>query len=184
LRQHQNLNVMKRNKTLIPTEKIDRAILYIRGVKVMIDSDLAELYGVSTSRLNEQVKRNSDRFPEDFMFQLTLEEKQEVIANCDHLKKLKYSPYLPFAFTEHGSVMLASVVNSKVAIIANIQIVRTFVKLREMLDSNKQLSVKLEELEKKYDKQFLIVFEAIRQLMSPENTEREPIGYKIKTSKK
>lgn len=175
---------MKLNKTLVPVEKIDRAIIHIRGVKVMIDADLAELYGVSTSRLNEQVKRNKDRFPEDFMFQLTLEEKQEVVANCDHLKKLKYSPYLPFAFTEHGSVMLASVVNSKVAIIANIQIVRSFVKLREMLDSNKQLAVRLEELEKKYDKQFLVVFEAIRQLMSPGNIEREPIGYKIKTNKK
>lgn len=168
----------------MPTEKIYRAILSIRGVKVMIDTDLAELYRVSTSRLNEQVKRNRERFPEDFMFQLTTEEKEEVIANCDHLKKLKYSPYLPFAFTEHGSVMLASVINSKVAILANIQIVRSFVKLREILDSNKQLAVKLEELEKKYDKQFRIVFDAIRQLMSPEKTEREPVGYKIKTNKK
>jgi hypothetical protein len=175
---------MKLKNTLMPTEKIYRAILSIRGVKVMIDTDLAELYRVSTSRLNEQVKRNRERFPEDFMFQLTTEEKEEVIANCDHLKKLKYSPYLPFAFTEHGSVMLASVINSKVAILANIQIVRSFVKLREILDSNKQLAVKLEELEKKYDKQFRIVFDAIRQLMSPEKTEREPVGYKIKTNKK
>ena len=174
---------MKLSKTVMPTEKIDRAILNIRGVKVMIDADLAELYGVSTSRLNEQVKRNRDRFPADFMFQLTMEEKEDVIANCDHLKKLKYSPYLPFAFTEHGSVMLASVINSKVAILANIQIVRSFVKLREILDSNKLLSVRLEELEKKYDKQFRVVFEAIRQLMSPEKTEREPIGYKIKANK-
>ena len=150
----------------------------------MIDTDLAELYGVSTSRLNEQVKRNRERFPEDFMFQLTIEEKEEVIANCDHLKKLKYSPHLPFAFTEHGSVMLASVVNSKVAIMANIQIVRSFVKLREILESNKKLANKLEELERKYDKQFSVVFDAIRQLMSPEQTEREPVGYKIKTHKK
>jgi len=151
----------------------------------MIDADLAELYGVSTSRLNEQVKRNKERFPADFMFQLTLKEKEEVIANCDHLTKLKYSPHLPFVFTEHGSVMLASVINSNIAILANIQIVRSFVKLREILDSNKKLAGKLEELEKKYDKQFRIVFEAIRQLMSPEvQTEREPMGYKIKTNKK
>jgi hypothetical protein len=176
---------MKLKNTLVPIEKIDRAILNIRGIKVMIDADLAELYGVSTSRLNEQVKRNKERFPVDFMFQLTLQEKEEVIANCDHLIKLKYSPHLPFVFTEHGSVMLASVINSKIAILANIQIVRSFVKLREILDSNKKLAGKLEELEKKYDKQFRIVFDAIRQLMSPEvQTEREPMGYKIKTHKK
>lgn len=176
---------MKLKNTLVPIEKIDRVILNIRGIKVMIDADLAELYGVSTSRLNEQVKRNKERFPADFMFQLTLKEKEEVIANCDHLTKLKYSPHLPFVFTEHGSVMLASVINSKIAILANIQIVRSFVKLREILDSNKKLAGKLEELEKKYDKQFRIVFEAIRQLMSPEvQTEREPMGYKIKTNKK
>jgi hypothetical protein len=175
---------MQLKNTLMPTEKIYRAILSIRGVKVMIDTDLAELYSVSTSRLNEQVKRNRERFPEDFMFQLTIEEKEEVIANCDHLKKLKYSPHLPFAFTEHGSVMLASVVNSKVAIMANIQIVRSFVKLCEILESNKKLANKLDELERKYDKQFSVVFDAIRQLMSPEQTEREPKGYKIKTHKK
>ncbi|MCD4735354.1 MAG: ORF6N domain-containing protein [Bacteroidales bacterium] len=89
------------NKSLIPTEKIDRAILIIRGHKVMLDSDLAEIYGVKTSRLNEQVKRNKNRFPNDFMFQLTNHEKQEVIANCDHLEKLKFSRTNPYAFTEH-----------------------------------------------------------------------------------
>ncbi|MCD4675765.1 MAG: ORF6N domain-containing protein, partial [Desulfobacula sp.] len=96
------------NKSLIPTEKIDRAILIIRGHKVMLDSDLAEIYGVKTSRLNEQVKRNKDRFPNDFMFQLTSHEKQEVIANCDHLEKLKFSRTNPYAFTEHGTIMLAN----------------------------------------------------------------------------
>ena len=104
------------NKSLIPTEKIDRAILIIRGHKVMLDSDLAEIYGVKTSRLNEQVKRNKDRFPEDFMFQLTSNEKQEVIANCDHLEKLKFSRTNPYAFTEHGTIMLANVLNTSTAI--------------------------------------------------------------------
>ena len=98
-----------RNLAIIPGEKIDRAILLIRGHKVMLDTDLAEIYGVKTSRLNEQVKRNSDRFPEDFMFQLTDQEKEEVIANCDHLVKIKFSRTNPYAFTEHGTIMLASI---------------------------------------------------------------------------
>jgi hypothetical protein len=101
-------------------------ILEIRGQKVMIDRDIAELYGVLTKRLNEQVKRNNKRFPTDFMFQLTVEEKTEVVANCDHLKNLKYSPNLPFAFTEHGAVMLASVLNSDRAIEVNVRIVKLF----------------------------------------------------------
>jgi hypothetical protein len=112
--------------------EIASRILWIRGKKVMLDRDLAELYGVTTKRLNEQVKRNSSRFPEDFMFQLTQEEKKEVVANCDHLKTLIFSPNLPFAFTEHGAVMLASVLNSETAIQANIQIVMVFTRLTEM----------------------------------------------------
>jgi hypothetical protein len=103
---HQKLSV-------IPDELIMNKILFVRGLKVMIDGDLAELYGVTTKRLNEQVKSNIKRFPEDFMFQLTEIEKQQVVANCDHLKNLKFSPYLPFVFTEHGAVMLASVLNSE-----------------------------------------------------------------------
>ena len=107
---------MKDKYSIIPVERIERAILLIRGQKVMLDADLAALYGVTTKRLNEQVKRNRDRFPYDFMFQLTQEEKGEVVANCDHLKKLKFSPSLPYAFTEHGVVMLASILNSIVAV--------------------------------------------------------------------
>src|SRR6478609_6546451 len=99
--------------SLVPVERIERAILFIRGEKVMLDSDLAEIYGVSTKRLNEQVKRNAKRFPSDFMFQLTETEKTEVVANCDHLAKLKFSPHLPYAFTEHGALMLANVLNSE-----------------------------------------------------------------------
>jgi len=98
---------------IIPDEVIMNKIIIIRNLRVMIDSDMAELYGVSTKRLNEAVKRNLKRFPIDFMFQLTITEKEELVANCDHLKKLKFSPYLPFVFTEHGAVMLASVLNSE-----------------------------------------------------------------------
>lgn len=168
------------NKNLIPTEKIDRAILLIRGQKIMLDSDLAEIYGVKTSRLNEQVKRNKDRFPHDFMFQLTNEEKQEVIANCDHLEKLKFSRTNPYAFTEHGTIMLANVLNTKTAIETSVLIVRAFVKLRELLSTHKELERKILELESKYDKQFQLIFEAIRELMHQEQLDknRPAIGFK------
>ena len=131
------------NKSLIPTEKIDRAILIIRGHKVMLDSDLAAIYVVKTGRLNEQVKRNKDRFPNDFMFQLTNHEKQEVIANCDHLENLKFSRTNPYAFTEHGTIMLANVLSTPTAIETSVLIVRTFVKLRELLSTHKELERKI-----------------------------------------
>ena len=114
-------------------------IIMVRGKKIMIDRDLAELYGVTTKQLNQQVKRNAKRFPEDFMFQLTGDEKDEVVTNCDHLRTLKFSPVLPFAFTEQGAVMLASVLNSERAIEMNIQIVRVFTKIREMLLAHKDI---------------------------------------------
>jgi hypothetical protein len=163
---------------LIPQEVIEKKILLIRSEKVMLDSDLAELYGVTTKRLNEQVKRNRSRFPSDFMFQLTEIEKSEVVANCDHLKKLKFSSGLPYAFTEHGAIMLATVLNSPVAVQASIHIVRAFVRLRQILASNAELAKKLESLEKKYDSQFKIVFDAIRQLMSPPETKKQKIGFR------
>mgnify|MGYP001560717157 CR=1 FL=1 len=162
---------------IIPLETIERRILLIRGHKVMIDADLADIYGVTTKRLNEQVKRNRDRFPEDFMMQLTEKEKAEVVANCDHLKKLKYSPALPNVFTEHGAIMIATILNSPVAVQASIQVVRAFVKLREMLATHKDLARKLNEMEKKYDAQFKVVFDAIRQLMTPPETKRKRIGF-------
>lgn len=179
-----NLEIMEKNN-LIPIEKIDRAILFIRGQKVMIDSDLAAIYGVKTSRLNEQVKRNKDRFPPDFMFQLTTEEKQEVIANCDHLEKLKFSRTNPYAFTEHGTIMLANVLNTPTAVETGVLIVRAFVKLREILSSHKELEGKIMELESKYDKQFKLIFEAIRELMHQEKLDenRPKIGYKIRIEK-
>jgi len=114
----------------------------------MLDADLAELYGVTTKRLNEQVKRNRNRFPEDFMLQLTEEEKIDVVANCDHLKRLRFSPNLPHAFTEHGAIMLASILNSPIAVQASIHVVRAFVRLRQILASNADLARKLDTLER------------------------------------
>jgi hypothetical protein len=165
-------------KDLIPVEVIEKKILLIRGHKVMLDADLAVLYGVTTKRLNEQVKRNRNRFPEDFMFQLTEKEKVEVVANCDHLKRLKFSPNLPYAFTEHGAIMLATVLNSPIAVHASIQVVRAFVRLRKIIASNKELALKIEELEKKYDVQFKVVFEAIRELMTPPEPKHRCIGFR------
>ncbi len=165
-------------KDLIPVETIEKKILLICGHKVMIDSDLAVLYGVTTKRLNEQVKRNRDRFPEEFMFRLTESEKAEVVANCDHLKRLKFSPNLPCAFTEHGAIMLATVLNSPLAVQTSIQIVKTFIKLRQMLADNAELARKLKALEKKYDLQFKVVFDAIRHLMAPQATPRSKIGFR------
>lgn len=147
----------------------------------MLDTDLADIYGLKTSRLNEQVKRNKDRFPDDFMFQLSDEEKAEVIANRDHLEKLKFSSTNPYAFTEHDTIMLASVLNTPAAIQTSVLIVRAFVKLREILSANKELEKKLFDLESRYDKQFALVFQAIRELMHQGTTtkERPKIDYKI-----
>ena len=171
---------MTKSSALVPIERIESLIFLIRGHKVMIDADLAELYGVTTKRLNEQVKRNKGRFPRDFMFQLTTKEKAEVIANCDHLQKLKFSSALPYAFTEHGAVMLASVLNSPVAVEASIQVVRAFVKLREILGTHRKLAVKLMELESRmqgHDDDITALFEAIRQLMEPSDKPARRIGF-------
>ncbi|MBN1132563.1 MAG: ORF6N domain-containing protein [Bacteroidales bacterium] len=178
------MTIPNRNSDI--AKKIDRAILFIRGQKVMIDSDLAEIFGVKTYRLNEQVKRNRDRFPEDFMFQLTAEEKQEVIANCDHLEKIKFSSTNPYAFTEHGTIMLANVLNTPTAVETSLLIVRAFVKLRVILSTHKELEKKILELESKYDKQFKLIFKAIRELMRQEQLDknRPGIGYKIEKGNK
>ena len=151
--------------------------------KVMIDSDLAEIYGVSTKRLNEQVKRNIERFPIDFMFQLKQEEKTKVVAICDHLAKLKYSPTLPYVFTEHGAIMEANVLNSPQSVEMSLFVVRVFVKLREMMMAHKDLERKLASLEQKYDAQFKVVFDAIRKLMTFEERPRRKIGFAAKNEK-
>ena len=151
-------------------EKIERSILMIRGLKVILDADLAGLYGVSTKALNQAIKRNKERFPSDFMFRLTAAEKEEVVTNCDHLKRLKFSPVLPTAFTEHGAIMAATVLNSARAIKVSLFVVRAFLKLREMLRTQKEFAHKLEDIEKKFsehDEKFKIVFQSIRRLMEP-----------------
>lgn len=162
---------------IIPIEQIEGKIILIRGLKVMIDADLAILYGIPTKRLNEQVKRNLDRFPSDFMFELTQEEKMEVVANCDHLKNIKYSKALPRVFTEHGAIMLANILRSHRAIQTSIQIVKAFIHLREILASNRDLAKKLMQLEKKYDSQFKVVFDAIRELMTTPKSKTRKIGF-------
>ena len=148
----------------------------------MLDSDLARIYGVRTKRLNEQVKRNKTRFPADFMFQLTDDEVKEVVANCDHLERLKYSSSNPYAFTEHGALMLSAVLNTKTAIETSIYIVRAFARLRSMLSTHAKLERRIEEMESRYDKKFAIVFEALKLLIKQENEPRKRIGFKTKNN--
>ncbi len=167
-------------KSLIPVEIIEQKILLIQGHKVMLDSDLAELYGVEAKRLNEQVKRNIARFPSDFMFQLTEDDYLALRSQIATLKPGRggHRKYLPYAFTEQGVAMLSSVLNSERAIEVNILIMRSFVKLREMISTHKDLAKKLESLEQKYDSQFKMVFDAIRQLMTPpESKKKRAIGF-------
>lgn len=172
---------MPKKDSLVPQERIQDAILLIRGQKVMLDADLARIYGVTTKRLNEQVKRNRDRFPdEDFMFQLTVKEKAEVVAICDHLKNIKYSRQLPYAFTEHGAIMLANVLNSKTAVAASIQVVKTFIKMREIFGQNKQLAERLYRVEQRlsqHDQDIKLLIEAVRNLMMPNKRNPKRIGF-------
>lgn len=169
------------NKLLPEAQNISNYILSIRGKKVMLDVDLAILYDVRTKRLNEQVKRNNDRFPIDFMFQLTDDEKREVVANCDHLEKLKFAKTNPYAFTEHGTIMLASVLHSRTAIETSVLIVRAFVNINAILLNHKELDKKLRALESKYNQQFKVVFQAIKKLMQQaplkNQSPRKKIGY-------
>lgn len=162
----------------IPVETVERAILIVRGQKVLLDSHLAALYGVSTFRLNEAVKRNIDRFPDDFMLRLTPEERNSLTSQFAMSNGRGGRRTLPYAFTQEGVAMLSSVLNSPRAIAVNIQIMRAFVRLREMLASHADLARRLEALEKKYDGQFHAVFDAIRQLVAePEPRRKPPIGF-------
>ncbi len=167
---------------VVPVEVIERKILLIRGHKVMLDSDLAELYGVPAKVLNQAVKRNMKRFPSDFMFQLNENEYAAFLrSQFVTLKKGRgqHRKYPPFAFTEQGVAMLSSVLNSARAIEMNILIMRVFVKIREMIASNKDLAKRLDELENKYDAQFKVVFDALRQLMTPPEPRKKKIGFRI-----
>lgn len=166
---------------IVAHDAIEQKIFLIRGQKVMLDRDLAKLYGVKTKRLNEQVKRNNRRFPGDFMFQLTKGEKEELVANCDRFKALKHSTINPYAFTEQGVAMLSSVLKSDRAIQVNIQIMRVFTRLRQILATHKELAQKLEEHEQRiaqHDGEIATIFEAIRQLMTPTDVHRKNIGFK------
>ncbi|MBI2337108.1 MAG: ORF6N domain-containing protein [Deltaproteobacteria bacterium] len=168
--------------SLVPVERIEKSILLIRGHKVILDANLAELYGVPIKRLNEQVRRNSKRFPPDFMFQLTSEEFEALRSHFATLKtgRGKHRKYLPYVFTEQGVAMLSSVLNSEQAIEVNVEIMRAFVRLRQILSSNKVLAQRLSELEKKYDRQFKVIFDAIRQLMIPLPSHKRTIGFQAK----
>lgn len=163
--------------SIVPIERIHRSILLFRGHKVILDRDLADFYGVSTRALNQAVKRNIARFPSDFMFQLTEQEKEQVVTNCDHLSSLKFSPALPRAFTEQGVAMLSSVLRSERAIAVNIAIMRTFVKLREILATNTALRRKIESLERRYDEQFELVFKILSEMVMPDPKAKSQIGY-------
>ena len=155
---------MKRAKPL------DSLILTLRGEKVLIDADLAEVYGVSTKRLNEAVKRNAERFPEDFLFRLTAKEKEEVVANCDHLARLKFSPQLPFAFTEHGALQAANVLKSDRAVAMGVYVIRAFVQMRGQLLTNAVIEKQLAAMDRKlleHDEALAIIWNRLKPLLAP-----------------
>lgn len=167
---------------LVPQQKIERRILLVRGRTIILDNDLALLYGVSTKRLNEQVKRNKRRFPKDFMFRLTKYERDELVAFCDRFHNLKHSTSMPLAFTEPGVAMLSSVLNSERAICVNIEIIRTFIKLRKFISSHKELAIKLHQLEgklEKHDEEIKSIFETMRQLMSYSEKSKKRVGFVV-----
>ena len=172
-----------KHSVVIVAETIENKIFLIRGQKVIIDYDIAKIFGIATKVLNQAVKRNIDRFPRDFMFVLTKAEKNELVTNCDRFNSLKHSTALPYAFTEHGAVMLATILNSPSAVEASIYVVRAFIRMREFLSEHKELAQKLKELELKFvghDEQIRDIIEAINQLLtSPEKPKRQ-IGFQVK----
>lgn len=169
----------KKIASVVPTERIEGSIYVLRGQKVMLDIDLAALYQVSVSALNQAVSRNTERFPEDFMFRLSKDEwevlKSQIVISKEGRGGRRWAPR---AFTEQGVAMLSSVLRSKRAVQVNIQIMRTFVRLREILASHEELARKLDALEQKYDKQFKVVFDALRELMTPPKKERKVAGFR------
>jgi hypothetical protein len=175
---------MSNDKAMVPVERIERLIYLIRGQKVMLDSDLADIYGVTTKRLNEQVGRNADRFPPDFAFQLTPQDVTNLRSQIATSKAGRGGRrYRPWVFTEHGAIMLASVLNSPVAVEASVRVVRAFVRLREILASNRELAQRLDELERKFeghDAAIRNLFEAIRQLLIPPEPKGRKIGFHVK----
>ena len=164
---------------LIPIERIEQAIYFIRGEKVMLDRDLARLYGVTTSVLKRAVRRNIDRFPEDLMFVLSATEFHDWRCQFGTSKADRQGlRHPPMAFTEHGILMLSSVLNSKRAIQVNIEIMRAFVRLRRMVADNTELSRRIDQLESRYDRQFKVIFDAIRRIMAPDPSKQKQIGFR------
>lgn len=175
---------MSKIEQLIPIERISSKIFLIRNEKVLLDFDLAELYGVETRVLKQAVRRNLDRFPDDFMFPITKDEWAELITICDNLGDKKFSPKPPFAFTEQGVAMLSSVLNSERAIKVNIAIMRAFVKMRRILESNESLAKKLKQLEQETKQKFAeqqqqisLIFEAIKELVTEKEKPKRRIGF-------
>jgi hypothetical protein len=169
---------------LVPVERIEQAILVLRGHRIMLDEDLAELYRVEVKALNQAVKRNLARFPEDFMFQLTKKETEILRSQSVTSSSWGGRRTLPYAFTEQGVAMLSSVLRSERAVRVNIEIMRAFVGLRRMLQANTVLARQLRDLEKKYDSQFKVVFDAIKQLMTPPAKKQGKIGFKVEEGEK
>ena len=170
-------------ESVVPVSRIESIILIIRRKRVILDHDLAELYGVTTGNLNKAVRRNIDRFPHDFMFQLTKEEYEAVRFQFGILEKGRHSKYLPNAFTEQGVAMLSSVLRSKRAVQVNIEIMRAFVRLRQLISASEVLEKRLDALEDKYDSQFKVVFDAIRGLMMEPKKSKRKIGFEVKEPK-
>ncbi|MEE8410155.1 MAG: ORF6N domain-containing protein [Myxococcota bacterium] len=168
---------MPKSKALIPQQRIENAILLVRGQKVLLDADLAELYGVETKALVRAMKRNQDRFPADFMFQLSKQEFENLRSHFGTSSQWGGRRYPPYAFTEQGVAMLSSVLRSKRAVQVNVEIMRTFVRLRAILASHDELRRKLLQIERKYDKQFKVVFDALHQLMAPPTKRQRKIGF-------
>jgi hypothetical protein len=174
------------NQFVDSVRKIESRILLVRGEKILIDADLADLYGVSTKRLNEQVTRNRDRFPADFVFRLTSAEKEKVVANCDHLSNLKYSPTMPPAFTEHGAIMAAMVLKCDLAVQMSVFVVRAFVRLRQVLVESEPLRQRMEAVEKRlstHDSDIRALVVAVRKLLGPSPVpSKRQIGCRIDDS--
>ncbi|MDI6765983.1 MAG: ORF6N domain-containing protein [Bacteroidota bacterium] len=173
-------------KSIIPAGLIEQRIFIIRGLKVMIDRDLAELYGVETKHLNRQVKRNKERFPSEFMFKLTKREKHELVTNWHRFSTLKHSSVLPYVFTEHGVAMLATVLKSERAVCMSILIIKAFVHLRELITSHKELAEKFKLLEERidqHDEQIKAIIETIRHLLEPPVKSKRPIGFRVEEPK-
>ena len=170
---------------LIPQERIERAILMLRNRRVLLDADLAELYGVPTKVFNQAVKRNEERFPEDFRFQLVKAERDEVVTNCDHLSRLKFSAVLPWAFTEHGAIMAANVLNSARAVEVSILVVRAFVRLRHIIADHKDLAQRIEQIERQFshktaehEAHIQQIYALLEELMiPPDPPKKAPIGF-------